>query len=118
MRRNILALEGKNTATDTDTEIDAQKFYLHDEHRRMCAGKKDTVTRNKIKQQKRYLTDSIQNLHEKFSGRFPEYKISYSQFEKQRNLSVHFLCEYVRISVTRETWNVSIDLVKLVNIKR
>lgn len=40
-------------------------FYDDDENNRICSGKKEFVVRNKIRKQKRYLSDSLRNLHKK-----------------------------------------------------
>lgn len=45
---------------------DVQEFFERDDVSRMCPGKKDYVSRNKIKKQKRVLTDTNKNLHKKF----------------------------------------------------
>lgn len=42
------------------------RFYEDDNNSRCAAGKKECITRNKIKKQKRYLLDSLKNLHHKF----------------------------------------------------
>nr|CAI5853399.1 unnamed protein product [Callosobruchus analis] len=49
------------------------------------AVKRDTVTKEKRKKQKRLLCDSLINIHKKFTSAFPEYiKLSYSEFCKNR----------------------------------
>lgn len=50
---------------------------------RQTAGKKEFVTRKQIKKQKRYLQDSMKNLHEKFLKTMP-IKIGYSLFTRLR----------------------------------
>lgn len=42
------------------------RFYEDDSNSRTAAGKKECITRNSIKKQKRYLLDSLKNLHKKF----------------------------------------------------
>ncbi|CAG4947564.1 unnamed protein product [Parnassius apollo] len=59
-------------------------YFEEDENSRMCAGKKEFVTKGKIRKQKRYLSDSLQNLHKKYLETNPQYKISYSAFCKLR----------------------------------
>lgn len=50
----------------------------------MCSpGKKECITKNKIKKQKRYLTDSLKQLHNKFLT-CSSFTISYSAFCKLR----------------------------------
>lgn len=57
------------------------EFYEDDENTHITPGKKDCITRNRLKKQKRYLKDSIKNLHTKYieSG-FPP--VSYTTFTR------------------------------------
>lgn len=51
----------------------------------MTAGKKETITRNKQKRQKRLLTDTLINVHLKFNSEFVQnHKVSYSLFCRVR----------------------------------
>lgn len=59
-------------------------FYEKDENTRMCPGKRDTITFHKIKKQKRYISDTLKNLHKKFLAAHPDQKIGYSLFCKLR----------------------------------
>nr|CAI5849961.1 unnamed protein product [Callosobruchus analis] len=43
-----------------------QRFYEDDSNSRAAAGKKGCITRKKLKKQKRYLSDSLKNVHHKF----------------------------------------------------
>ena len=43
-------------------------FYVRDDVSRITAGKKETVTKSKVKEQKRFLLDSMKNLHSKFKA--------------------------------------------------
>lgn len=54
-------------------------FYLRDDISRMTTGRKQTVTKNKKKEQKRLLTDTMKNLHQKFLSENP-HQISYAGF--------------------------------------
>ena len=56
------------------------KFLERDESSRQLPGKKDTVTFQKIKKQKRLLNDSMTNLYAKFTFENPSIKIGYSTF--------------------------------------
>lgn len=60
------------------------EYLEKDENSRLCAGKKETVTQKKIKVQKRYLNDTLQNLYKKFKKENPKVKMSYSLFCKLR----------------------------------
>lgn len=59
-----------------------QKFLEDDKYTRLCAGKKEFITKNKVRKQKRYLLDKLQNLHKEFlrTGN----AISYSMFARLR----------------------------------
>ena len=64
--------------------LKVREFYLRDDVSRVTTSKKETVTRNKVKKQKRLLNDSRKNLYEKFQAENPEVKISYSIFCRLR----------------------------------
>ena len=57
-----------------------EHFFLEDINSRASAGKNETITRNKEKKQKRYLNDTVRNLHKKFCTE--KGMISYSAFRK------------------------------------
>ena len=62
-----------------------KNFYEKDDNSRMCPGKKDTITVNKCKKQKRYLSNSLKALYEKFlSENLESPQISYATFCKLR----------------------------------
>jgi hypothetical protein len=48
-----------------------QRFLQDDENSRQAPGKKDCITRKKLKKQKRYLNDTMKNLHKKFTNLGP-----------------------------------------------
>ena len=50
----------------------------------LTAGKSQTVTRRKIKKQKRFLNDTMRNLHRRFLLESPDSRISYSLFCRMR----------------------------------
>lgn len=60
---------------------DIRNFFEDDEVSMVCPGKKDCITKYKIKQQKRVLTDTLKNCHVKFLGKV-DYKIGYVSFCK------------------------------------
>ncbi|CAH2105374.1 unnamed protein product [Euphydryas editha] len=62
---------------------DVQIFLEEDENSRICPGKREYISRKTIKKQKRFLTDTLLNLHTKFL-QLHTYKISYSTFCKMR----------------------------------
>jgi len=73
----------KNSVS-ADTVLDIQDFYVRDDNSRIAAGKKQTLTRKKIKMQKRFLLDTLINLYEKFRFEYPYDKISNCMFAKLR----------------------------------
>lgn len=60
-----------------------QKFFEDDSNSRQAAGKKEFVSRKQVKKQKRYLLDTMKNLHKKFLKTTP-CVISYSLFTRLR----------------------------------
>jgi len=57
-----------------------QDFFEREDVSRMTSGKKQTLTRAKNKQQKRFLNDTVSNLHSKFLAENSDLKISYRTF--------------------------------------
>ena len=64
-------------------------FYCRDDVSRMTTGKKQTVTKNKEKQQKRILTDTLDASHKQFNEESP-ISISYAAFCRLRPFYVRF----------------------------
>ncbi|XP_043285777.1 uncharacterized protein [Venturia canescens] len=58
-----------------------QSFLEDDKYSRLCAGKKEFVTRKKIRKQKRYRLDTLKNLHKEFL-KLGNVIISYSMFAR------------------------------------
>ena len=63
-------------------------FYTRDDNSYMTPGKKETVTRNKTKMQKRLLLDNMTNLHNKYLRENSESKMGYTLFCKFRSFWV------------------------------
>lgn len=85
-RPNSLDFQRKkqsNVITRAD-EIKVAHFLERDDNSRATTGKRDTITRKKLKMQKRLLSDSLKNLHKKFKAEKPNIKISYSEFCKRK----------------------------------
>ncbi|VVC99723.1 unnamed protein product, partial [Leptidea sinapis] len=61
---------------------DIVTFFDRDDISRMTAGKKECISQDKTKKQRRYLLDSMKNLHKLFEAE--NTKVSYSYFCKQR----------------------------------
>ena len=55
-------------------------FLSRDDNSRASAGKNETITRFKKKKQKRFLSDTMLNLHQKLMLEMPHLKLSYSLF--------------------------------------
>lgn len=60
-----------------------QTFYEDDSNSRQAAGKKECISHQNVTKQKRYLMDSLQNLHKKFL-QMGQQKISYALFCRLR----------------------------------
>lgn len=70
---------------------EVQKFLEQDICSRMAPGKKDCITRKKVKKQKRLLNDTLKNLHEKFMKDKPTYQhMSYTMFCRLRPFWIVF----------------------------
>jgi hypothetical protein len=70
-----------------------EEFYCHDDNSRLTSGKKETVTKNKRQMQKRFLTDTMLNAHEKFCAENPSLAVGYSTFARQRPFWVRIASE-------------------------
>jgi hypothetical protein len=62
---------------------DIESFLSRDKFSRLCPGKKDTLTRNKVKKQKRLMNMSLKDLHVEFVKE-QSYKICYATFCRLR----------------------------------
>lgn len=81
----------KQRAIHNKIKRDVQEFLEDDEHSRLAPGKRDTKTLQKEKKQKRYLNDTLYNLHKKFNAKVT-YSISYAQFCRYRPFWVVYQC--------------------------
>jgi len=61
-----------------------QQYYDRDDNSRLTSGMKETVTKNKVKHQKRVLLHTIEGLHNKFLMENENEKISYTSFSRLR----------------------------------
>ncbi|KAL5015984.1 hypothetical protein ScPMuIL_005573 [Solemya velum] len=85
-----------------------QMFYERDDISRQTTGQKQTVTRRKVKKQKRLLCDTLENLHKKYVAENINNNLSYATFcrlrpfwvviptEKERDTCACKLCENVK----------------------
>jgi len=60
------------------------EFLERDDNSRATTGKRDTLTRKKVKMQKRFLNETLYSLWRKFKNEHPQLKISYSMLCKNR----------------------------------
>ncbi|XP_041961131.1 FK506-binding protein 5-like [Alosa sapidissima] len=61
------------------------EFLTRDENSRLLPGKKDTVTQNKVRKQRRVLTKSLKELYKEYKSNLgSEHTISYRQFGRLR----------------------------------
>lgn len=89
LRRQERLLANPRTQTKRQqNKVDATNmvrlFLEQDDNSKQCPGKKDCITQNKLKVQKRVLSDTLQNLHKKFLSTNPDMKMSYSSFAKNK----------------------------------
>lgn len=73
----------RNRRISPDLVNRVRSFFKRDDVSRMTTGKRQTITKNKNKMQKRFLQDSMKNLHLKFLSE-EEHVISYSLFCRLR----------------------------------
>lgn len=74
----------RNRYADKLIKSKVKTFFTRDDVSRMTTGKKQTITRKKIKMQKRFLVDTMLNLHLKFLAENNTSNISYSAFCRLR----------------------------------
>ncbi len=67
-----------------DTTEKIKIFLERDNNSRATTGKRETLTRQKVKKQKRVLNDTLHNLYLKFKMESPLLKLSYTEFCKNR----------------------------------
>ena len=95
MCRSVVGFSGRNPRWCMKPEImksdfcgklkmQISQFYVRDDISRTTAGKKETITRNKVKMQKRFVWDTLENLHRKFMAENPNTSVSYSLFCRLR----------------------------------
>ena len=61
-----------------------EKSYKRDDVSKMTAGRHETVTKDKIKIQRRYLKDTIVNLYKMYNESNPQFKVSRATFYKAK----------------------------------
>ena len=79
-------LTTKKWAASKNAEImkqEIRKFYMRDDVSGSTTGKKETITKNQEKKQKRFLTDTLENLYRRFMSEYHG-KVSYNLFCRLR----------------------------------
>lgn len=71
-----------NKHLSTLVRSNIEEFYERDDVSRMTAGRHETVTKHKIKKQRRYLKDTMVNLHKKYNESNPRFRVSRATFYK------------------------------------
>lgn len=79
----LLIKKKKINSVSITVRKDLELFFEEDDNSRLCAGKKEFITRHKVRKQKRYLTDTLANLHSKYL-KTGKYKLSYATFCRMR----------------------------------
>ena len=74
----------KTTGITFQVNTTVQGFFTRDDVSRMTTGKKETITQKKVKMQKRFLTDTLKNLHLKFLAECWQISLSYQTFCRLR----------------------------------
>ncbi|CAB3257455.1 unnamed protein product [Arctia plantaginis] len=89
--RFIRIKKSKTRGNDLKTNIKRKicEFLNDDENSRITAGKKETITRKKVKKQIRLLNDTLINLHKKFKST-AGVNVSYETFRRYRPFWVIF----------------------------
>lgn len=85
-KRSVESYKSKLTSklNQLEKERKVVEFLESDENSRMMPGKRDTITKNKSKKQKRLLNGTLKKLFKKFRTDNPGLKMSYSYFSKVR----------------------------------
>ena len=83
-----LVANAERLGLSKELKEDVRRFYEQDNVSRMTSGKKETVTLRKEKRQKRYLLDTLGNLHKRYLSEKTEKSISYASFCRLRPFHV------------------------------
>ena len=82
--RKIYKRTGHSVSWNVEMRKKIRRFLEEDINSSQAPGKKETVTRGKIKMQKRYLNDTLLNLYKGFIEKYPDCKLSYTSFCRLR----------------------------------
>lgn len=83
--KSLLDMTRKTRKDKTSSKLEkiVIEFFEEDCNSRLCPGKKDSITKDKIKKQKRLLQDTMKNLHTKFIKK-KYISLSYTMFCRLR----------------------------------
>lgn len=89
IRENDLDMNQNNRKRRSDVVDDETKqliiqFFERDDNSRVTTGRKETVTKQKVKKQRRIMLDTMINLHEKYCAESIDNAVSYSTFTRLR----------------------------------
>jgi hypothetical protein len=73
-----------NKDLDRETKRLLTEFFERDDVSRSTAGKAETITRKKVRKQRRYLLSDLNCLYPRFKEMYPNLRIGYSTFYKQK----------------------------------
>ena len=74
----------KSTSLGTRMKAKVTDFFIRDDVSRLTTGVRRTIVRNKVKQQKRLMNDTLHNLYRKYLSENPSDKLSFALFCKLR----------------------------------
>ncbi|CAH1106712.1 unnamed protein product [Psylliodes chrysocephalus] len=81
--KNIMSFErkkGKHIQRTDIIKLKIKDFLELEDNSRVCPGKKEFVKKDKVTKQKRFLSNTLKNLYQKFLHAYPNFKISYKFF--------------------------------------
>lgn len=113
----LSTFERKHTNWHTDAfKRKVKSVFVRDDVRRITAGRKQTITVQKVKMQKRFLKDTMKNLHRRFLSENPE-NLSYALFCHLRPfLVVHPSMSDTCLCKLHENLNIVAEKVNLLKV--
>ena len=81
--RSVSTFQRKEISNFVGVKKKVRDFFVRDDVSRMTTGKKQTITKDKKKMQKRFLLDTMKTLHRKYLAENPA-ELSYSMFCRLR----------------------------------
>ncbi|KAF4115134.1 hypothetical protein G5714_002623 [Onychostoma macrolepis] len=81
---HTLSQERNVSALEEAFKSNVRDFYTRDDVSRVTTRKTQTITQAKVRMQKRFLVDTLKNLHKKYLAENPRKSVSYSLFCRLR----------------------------------